>query len=112
MLVHNESSLLLRTGQGGVRLRTRQGVVRLPMCLGGARLPTCPDGACLWAHPDGSSSSEVSEQCLWPDGLAPDASGGFCLRTRPGGVFSITGRKWISNIILFPTSLFFSAEQF
>ena len=41
-------------------------------------------GWCL--SPDGSLSLDVSEQCLCPDNLAPDASGGFCLRTCPGGV--------------------------
>ena len=42
-------------------------------------------------------------------GFSPGTSGGVCLRM----VFSsMSGIKWISDIILFPSSLLFSAESF
>ena len=46
-----------------------------------------PDGSRQKFVSGGSSSLDVSEQCLCPDGLAPDACGWFCLRTCPGGVW-------------------------
>ena len=45
-----------------------------------------PDTSGRSFSPDGSLSSDVSEQCLCPDGLAPDAPGGFCLWMCQGGV--------------------------
>ena len=41
--------------------------------------------------------------------LSPNVSG---QRLSPGRVYSITCRKWISDIILFPSSLLFYAESF
>ena len=79
----------------------------------------CPDGS---LSPDASGwswSSDASGWCLSPKlrqvvfvfglCLSPDISG-QCLSL--GGISSMTVKKWISDIILFPSSLLFHAESF
>jgi len=79
---------LTRMCPGDVCLWTHPGVVHLLSCSGGvclrtAQLQTClgdvyvQTGVCIWTPLNGRSSSDVSEQCLFSDGLALDASGRF-----------------------------------
>ena len=68
-------------------------------------------GRCLFPDESGRCLSlDVSGQYLCPDGsLSLDASG-RCLSL--GGIYHVTGRKLISDIILFPSSLLFEAKAF
>ena len=79
-------------------------------------------GLCLSPDVSGQSlSPDVSRQCLSLDSLALDASVQYLNLDRslspdgslsPGRIYSMPSRKWISDIILFPSTLLFHAESF
>ena len=88
---------LTRMCLGDVCLWTHPGVVHLLSCPGGVCLWTAQlqmrpggvyvrTGVCIWMPLNGRSSLDVSEQCLFSDGLALDVSGRFWLQIYPGGV--------------------------